>query len=59
MKPIDQIISQVEDLSKNLEAQAWEEKKYCFDLCLELERLVTQTNRMADHMKGLREFYVS
>lgn len=57
MTNLQKIIDSAEDICKNLEIEADFDKKYPFDLCLELERYSWQMHRMANDIRQLQEMF--
>lgn len=57
MSPIDDLIESADRLCRNLEIASENEKKFCSDLCLELERYSWETHRMSNGIRSLKEIY--
>ena len=54
---LDLLIQAADSLSKNLEIAAENEKMFCHDLCLELERYSWEVFKMSNGIRELREHY--
>jgi len=57
MTDLEELIKTMNTLSENLEKSAENEKIFCHDLCLELERCSWEIYRMGNDLQLLREMY--
>lgn len=57
MSSLDLLIEAADALSKNLEKAAENEKMFCHDLCLELERCSWEVFKMSNGIRSLKEYY--
>lgn len=52
---LQQLIEAAESLSNTLEQAANNEKQFCVDMCMALERYSYETGRMTNEMKELQQ----
>ena len=57
MSELEQLVEAATKLSNSLEKASENEKKFCVDLCLELERYSWETYRIANNIKELKELF--
>ena len=57
MSNLDELISTADRLCKTLEESAENENKFCYDLCIELEKYSHQVYKMMNNIKELKEIY--
>ena len=57
MTNLVEIINLANELSETLDKAAQNEKKFCADVCLELERYSWETYRLANNVRELKECY--
>lgn len=56
MTDLEALIQTANRLSMNLERAASEEKRFCVDICLRLERLSWQLLCMANEIEAIKNF---
>jgi len=56
MTPLQELIAAADKLSASLELSAQNEKKFCLDVCIELERMSWETMRLANDLKQIKEY---
>ncbi len=56
MTNLQELIETANRLSRNLEKAAYEEKRFCVDICLRLEQLSWETLRTADELKSISDY---
>jgi hypothetical protein len=59
MSDLDELIESANRLCNNLDRAAENEKKFCQDICLQLERYSWDVYRMANNFKEIRESFGS
>jgi len=57
MTVLEEIIQLMNNICNQLEKAAENEKKFCHDVCLQLERYSWETYRMSNEINQLKEFY--
>ncbi len=57
MTDLEQLIETANRFCDNLEKAAQNELKFCYDVCLELERYSWEMHRMANDIKNMKEYY--
>ncbi len=57
MTALEELVEAANKLCISLEKAAENEKKFCQDLCLELERYAWETHRMTNGIRELKEIY--
>ena len=57
MTTLQEIINLANDLCESLDKAALNEKKFCADVCLELERYSWETYRLANNVREIKECY--
>jgi len=57
MSVLDELIETSDRLCKNLEKSSENEKQFCYDLCIELEKYSQQIYKMTNNIRELKEVY--
>jgi hypothetical protein len=57
MSILEEIIQLADNITRRLEKAAEDEKKFCHDMQLQLERYSWETFRLANGLRQLGEFY--
>jgi hypothetical protein len=56
MTNLQELIDTANTLSNNLEKAAYDEKKFCVDICIKLEIMSWETFRLANELKQIRDY---
>jgi len=57
MNELDEVIETAEKLCSNLDKAALNEKKFCHDVCYELELWAWEIHRIRNNIKEIKEIY--
>lgn len=55
MTEIEELIATADRLCANLDKASENEKKFCYDICHELERMSWETYRLSNDLKIIKE----
>ena len=56
MTPLEELIATADRLCSNLEIASQNDKKFCTDICFELERYSWEMHRMSNELRQIREY---
>lgn len=57
MTILDELINSADLLCEAFEKAAENEKKFCYDVCLEFERYSWETYKLANEIRSIKEMY--
>jgi hypothetical protein len=56
MSNLQMLIETTENLVKNLDKASQNEKQFCYDVCMELEKMSWETFRMMNDLKQIKNY---